>query len=76
MAHNKKQPKKLIISPAQFFSRPSPCSFLLDSLSDEEDDADLVPIAVLTSPAATRPPFQSAAEKYKEKVKATYNFIQ
>lgn len=41
---------------------------LLDTSSDEEDDEDLVPIAVLQNSQKLQ--LQSAAEKYKEKVKA------
>lgn len=51
-------------------SYPNTPSSLLDTFSDEEDDEDLVPIAVLQSPVTQRTQFQSAAEKYKEKVKA------
>ncbi|KAL9556137.1 hypothetical protein MBANPS3_002029 [Mucor bainieri] len=52
-------------------SYPTTPSSLLDTFSDEdEDDEDLVPIAVLQSPIRDQQQFQSAAEKYKEKVKA------
>lgn len=52
-------------------SYPTTPSSLLDTFLDEdEDDEDLVPIAVLQSPIRNQQQFQSAAEKYKEKVKA------
>jgi hypothetical protein len=54
-------------------SYPTTPSSLLDTFLDEdedEDDEDLVPIAVLQNPIRNQRQFQSAAEKYKEKVKA------
>lgn len=54
--------------------RPSypitPSSLLDPNSNEEEDDEDLVPIAVLQNPTSQRSQYQSAAEKYKEKVKA------
>ncbi|KAI8891335.1 hypothetical protein K501DRAFT_299967 [Backusella circina FSU 941] len=53
-------------------SYPITPSSLLDphSNDEDEDDEDLVPIAVLQGPTSQRSQYQSAAEKYKEKVKA------
>ncbi|KAL7317538.1 hypothetical protein PS15m_003883 [Mucor circinelloides] len=67
-------PPMIITQPQPVMRRPSyptTPSSLLDTFSDEdEDDEDLVPIAVLQSPIRNQQQFQSAAEKYKEKVKA------
>ncbi|CEP13344.1 hypothetical protein [Parasitella parasitica] len=67
-------PPMIITNPQPIIRRPSyPAtpSSLLDTYSDDdEDDEDLVPIAVLQSPTRNQQQFQSAAEKYKEKVKA------
>ncbi|KAK4510573.1 putative cell survival pathways protein [Mucor velutinosus] len=67
-------PPIIITQPQPVIRRPfylTTPSSLLDTFSDEdEDDEDLVPIAVLQSPIRNQQQFQSAAEKYKEKVKA------
>lgn len=56
-------------------SYPSTPLSLLDTFSDDEDDQDLIPIGYISTAAALQQrkqgnPFQSAAEKYKEKVMA------
>lgn len=48
---------------------------LLDTFSDDEDDEDLVPIGFITAQQRKGTQLQSAAEKYKEKVKAQLNDI-
>lgn len=71
-------PMKLNTQKLPLHRRPScpttPLS-LLDTFSDDEDDEDLVPIGFITTQQRKQGQFQSAAEKYKEKVKAQLNDI-
>ncbi|GAA5814361.1 hypothetical protein MFLAVUS_007855 [Mucor flavus] len=68
---NRLPPPIILNNPKGLIRRPScpttPLS-LLDTFSDDEDDQDLIPIGFISSKKQGQ--FQSAAEKYKEKVKA------